>query len=189
MKFFDTATRNLLVAEAKAVVRHHAALSVVGTDRLQENGYFRAKLAQEKLIAGSGIPYTIVHATQFFEFIDGIAKASTEGQVVRLPQALMQPMSADDVAAALADYAVGRPLNRIVEIAGPEVIGIDELVRRFLIATGDARRVITDANAPYYGIKVSERSLLPDKPARLGPTRLDDWIAHHAHAAAVPVGT
>ena len=187
MKFFDTSTRNLLAAEAKAGVRHHVALSVVGTDRLQESGYFRAKLVQEKLIAASDIPYTIVRATQFFEFLGGIAQASTDGQVVRLPSALMQPMSADDVAAALADYALGPPLNRIVEIAGPEAMGIDEAVRRYLIATGDARRVITDANAPYYGIKVSERTLTPDNAARLGPTRLDDWLGHLANAGAVTV--
>jgi uncharacterized protein YbjT (DUF2867 family) len=184
LKFFDTSTRNLLAAEAGAGVRHHVALSVVGTERLQESGYFRAKLVQEKLIAASGIPYTIVHATQFFEFLGGIAQASTEGQVVRLPDALMQPMSADDVATVLADYAVAQPLNRIVEIAGPEAIGIDEAVRRFLAATGDARRVITDPHAPYYGIQVSERSLTPDHAARLGPTRLADWLTQLTHAAA-----
>ena len=133
-----------LAAEAASGVQHHVALSVVGTDRLQASGYFRAKLAQENLIAASGVPYTIVRATQFFEFMDGIARASTDGQVVRLPPALMQPMSADDVAAAVADYALGRPLNRVVEIAGPDALGIDESVRRFLIATGDARRVVTD---------------------------------------------
>src|SRR4029077_4903552 len=130
MQFFDPSTRNLQAAEAKAGIGHHVALSVVGTERLQESGYFRAKLAQEKVITGSGIPYTIVRATQFFEFLGGIAQASTEGQVVRLPPALMQPMSADDIAAALADYAVGPVLNRIVEIAGPETMGIDEAVRR-----------------------------------------------------------
>jgi uncharacterized protein YbjT (DUF2867 family) len=187
MKFFDTSTRNLLAAEAKAGVQHHVALSVVGTDRLQESGYFRAKLAQEKLIAASDIPYTIVHATQFFEFLGGIAQASTDGQVVRLPSALMQPMAADDVAAALADYTLDPPLNRIVEIAGPEALGIDEAVRRYLTATGDARRVITDAKAPYYGIKVSERSLVPDNAARLGTTPLDDWLGHLAHAGEVTV--
>lgn len=187
MKFFDASTRNLLAAEAKAGVRHHVALSVVGTDRLQESGYFRAKLAQEELITNSRIPYTIVHATQFFEFLGGVAQASTDGQTVRLPPALWQPMSADDVAAALADYALGRPLNRIVEIAGPEVLGIDEAVRKFLIATGDPRRVITDDKAPYYGIKVNERTLMPDNAARLGPTRFDDWLAHHANAGAVAV--
>lgn len=185
MKFFDTSTRNLLAAEAKAEVRHHVALSVVGTDRLQESGYFRAKLVQETLIAASGMPYTIVHATQFFEFLGGIAQAGTDGQVVRLPSALMQPMSADDVAAALADYTLEPPLNRIVEIAGPESLGIDETVGRYLTATGDARRVLTDAQAPYYGIKVSERSLLPDNAARLGGTHLDDWLAHLTHGGDV----
>jgi len=187
MNFFDTSTRNLLAAEAKANVRHHVALSVVGTDRLQQSGYFRAKLVQEKLIAAANIPYTIVRATQFFEFLGGIAQASTDGQVVRLPSALLQPMASDDVAAALADYTLEPPLNRIVEIAGPEAIGIDEAVARYLTATGDARRVITDANAPYYGIKVSERSLVPDKAARLGPIRLDDWLGHLTHAGAVTV--
>src|SRR3954453_11006665 len=150
LNFFETSTRNLLAAEAKAGVRHHVALSVVGTERLQESGYFRAKLAQEKLIAASGIPYTIVRATQFLEFLGGIAQYSTDGQVVRLPSALMQPMSAEDVAAGLAEYTLGPPLNRIVEIAGPEALGIDEAVRRYLTATGDARQVITDASAPYY---------------------------------------
>jgi uncharacterized protein YbjT (DUF2867 family) len=158
----------------------------VGTERLQDSGYFRAKMAQERLVAGSGIPYTIVRATQFFEFIGGIAQASTEGQTVRLPPALMQPMSADDVAAALADYTLGGPLNRIVEIAGPQVLGIDEAVRRFLVATGDARRVITDLEAPYYGTKVSERTLTPDKPARLAATRLDDWLGQRAKTGQPP---
>lgn len=181
LKFFDASTRNLVAAEAKAGVRHHVALSVVGTERLQESGYFRAKMAQERLIAASGIPHTIVRATQFFEFIDGIAQAGTDGQVVRLPPALMQPMSADDVAAALADYALGAPLNRIVEIAGPEALGIDEAVRRFLVATGDARQVITDIKAPYYGTKVSERSLTPDHADRLAPTRLDDWLGQRGN--------
>jgi len=182
MKFFDTSTRNVLAAEARAGVRHHVALSVVGTDRLQQSGYFRAKLMQEKLIAASGIPYTIVRATQFFEFMGGIAQASTDGQIVRLPPALMQPMSADDIAAALADYAVGPPMNRIVEIAGPDAIGIDQAVGKFLTATGDTRRVITDPNAPYYGINVSQRSLIPDHAARLGPTHFDEWLGHLTHA-------
>jgi uncharacterized protein YbjT (DUF2867 family) len=187
MKFFDTSTRNLLAAEAKAGVRHHVALSVVGTERLQESGYFRAKLVQENLIAASGIPYTIVRATQFLEFLAGIAKASTDGQVVRLSPALMQPMPAEDVATAMVDYTLGPPLNRIVEIAGPEALGIDEAVRRYLAATGDARQVITDASAPYYGIRVSERSLTPDSPAWLGITRLDDWLANLPSAGAVTV--
>jgi uncharacterized protein YbjT (DUF2867 family) len=186
MNFFQTSTHNLLTAEADAGVRHHVALSVVGTQRLQESGYFRAKRVQENLISASEIPHTIVRATQFFEFLGGIAQVSSEGQTVRLPPALMQPMSADDVAAALADYALGEPLNRIVEIAGPQQIGIDEAVKRFLIASGDARRVITDAQAPYYGVKVSERTLTPDDPARIAPTRLEDWLDQHAHA---PAGT
>jgi uncharacterized protein YbjT (DUF2867 family) len=185
MKFFDTSTRNLLAAEAKAGVRHHVALSVVGTERLQESGYFRAKLVQENLIKASGIPHTIVRATQFDEFIGGIAQEATDGQVVRLPSALMQPISADDVAAAMADYTLGPALNRIVEIAGPEALGIDEIVRRFLIATGDARRVITDEKAPYYGVKVSERSLTPDHADRLAPTHLDDWLGQHTHGGAI----
>jgi uncharacterized protein YbjT (DUF2867 family) len=187
MKFFDTSTRNLLAAEAKAGVRHHVALSVVGTERLQDSGYFRAKLAQEKLIAASKIPYTIVRATQFFEFLGGIAQSSTDGQAVRLPSALMQPMCADDVAAGVAEFTLGSPLNRIVEIAGPEPLGIDEAVRRYLTATGDTRRVITDANAPYYGVKVSERTLTPDNPAWLGATRVDDWLARLPHSATVTV--
>jgi uncharacterized protein YbjT (DUF2867 family) len=187
MKFFDTSTRNVLAAEAKAGVRHHVALSVVGTDRLQGSGYFRAKLVQEQLIAEGKIPYTIVRATQFLEFLGGIAQASTEGQDVRLPSALMQPMSADDVAAAMAEYTLGRPLNRIVEVAGPEALGIDEAVRRYLTATGDARRVITDDTAPYYGVQVSERSLVPDNAAWLGTNSLEDWLGHVAHAAAANV--
>jgi len=176
MQFFDTSTRNVLAAEAKAGVRHHVALSVVGTERLQESGYFRAKLVQEKLIAAGNIPYTIVRATQFLEFLGGIAQASTEEQVVRLPSALMQPISADDVAAAMANYSLGPALNCIVEIAGPETLGIDEAVRTYLAATGDARQVITDDTAPYYGIRMRERSLLPDNAARLGTTSLDDWL-------------
>ena len=184
MKFFDTSTRNVLAAEAKAGVGHHVALSVVGTERLQGSGYFRAKLVQEKLIAASSIPYTIVRATQFLEFLGGIAQASTDGQVVPLPSALMQPMAADDVAAAMADYTLGPPLNRIVEVAGPEALGIDEAVQRYLTATGDARRVVTDDKAPYYGITVSRRSLVPDKAAWLGSTSLDDWLSQLTHAGA-----
>jgi uncharacterized protein YbjT (DUF2867 family) len=184
MKFFDASTRNVLAAEAKAKVGHHIALSVVGTERLQESGYFRAKLVQEKLIAASSIPYTIVRATQFFEFLGGIAQASTDGQKVRLPSALMQAMSADDVAAAMADYTLGPPLNRIVEIGGPEALGIDEAVQKYLTATGDTRRVVTDAKAPYYGVQVSQCALVPDKAAWLGATRLDDWLARPTHAGA-----
>jgi uncharacterized protein YbjT (DUF2867 family) len=184
MKFFESSTRNLTAAEARAGVKHHVALSVVGTERLQESGYFRAKLAQENLIKASRIPYTIVRATQFMEFIGGIAQHSTNGQEVRLPSALMQPISADDVAAALADYTLGPPQNRIVEIAGPEAMGIDEIVRRYLTATGDARRVMTDVQAPYYGVKVSQRSLTPDHADKLAPTHLDDWLGQQPHAGA-----
>ena len=159
----------------------------MGTDRLQESGYFRAKLVQENLIAAGKVPYTIVRATQFFEFLGGIAQAGTDGQTIRLPPALMQALAADDVAALLADYTLGRPLNRIVDIAGPEPMGIDQAVRRFLTATGDTRRVITDPNAPYYGVKVSERSLVPDKADRLAPTTLDAWLARQSHATAASV--
>jgi uncharacterized protein YbjT (DUF2867 family) len=187
LKFFETSTRNLLAAEAAAGVGHHVALSVVGTDRLLAGGFFRAKMAQEELIEASSVPYTIVRATQFFEFIGSIAQAGTEGQLVRLPPALMQPVAADDVAAALVDYAVGRPLNRMVEIAGPAALGIDEAARRFLAATGDPRQVIADARAPYYGIMVQDRSLTPGDGARLMPTRLDDWLGQLARAEAAAV--
>src|SRR5712672_1732776 len=150
--FFETSGRNLLAAEAAAGVRHHVALSVVGTERLLASGYFRAKLAQENLVKASPIPYTIVRATQFFEFVGGIAQAATAGQTVRLPPALMRPIASDDVAAAVADAAVAEPLNGTVDLAGPEPIRQDDLVRRFLKATGDARTVITDPKALYYGI-------------------------------------
>jgi len=177
LEFFETAGRNLLAAEAAAGVKHHVALSVVGTERLLVSGYFRAKMAQEGLIKASKIPYTIVRATQFFEFVGGIAQLSTEGQKVRLPSALMQPIAADDVAAILADIAVGEPLNGMVEMAGPEPIRMDELVRRYLIATRDARTVITDPNARYYGIEVNDQSLTPGANPRIGPTRFGDWLA------------
>lgn len=183
MNFFDTSTRNVLAAESRAGVRHHVALSVVGTDRLQQSGYFLAKLAQEKLIIASGIPYTIVRATQFFEFIGGIAQSGTDGQVVRLPPALMQPMSAQDVATALADYTVGTPRNAIVEIAGPEAFGIDEAARRYLTATKDPRKVVADANAPYYGVNVNDQSLTPGKAARIAPTRFDSWLSQPGNVA------
>ena len=187
LRFFETSTRNLLAAEAKAGVRHHVALSVVGTERLQGSGFFRAKLAQEDLIKSSAIPWTIVRATQFFEFIGGIAQFSTQGQEVRLPSALMQPMSSNDVAAAMADYTLGQPLNRIVEIAGPEALGMDEAVRRFLAATGDARRVISDVKATYYGVKVNERSLTPDSAERLGRTPLAEWLGQFGNVGPVTV--
>src|SRR5438876_1194725 len=180
LAFFETSGRNLLAAEAAAGVRHHVALSVVGTDRLLASGYFRAKLAQEKLIQASPIPYTIVRATQFFEFVGGIAQFATEGQTVRLPPVLMQPIAADDVAAVMADVALAEPLNAMVDLAGPELIRQDELVRQFLNATGDARKVMSDASALYYGINVNDQSLTPSENPRLGTTRFSDWLSRNA---------
>jgi len=180
LAFFETSGRNLLAAEAAAGVGHHVALSVVGTDRLLASGYFRAKMAQEKLIKASPIPYTIVRATQFFEFVGGIAQSATEGQTVRLPPVLMQPIAADDVAAVMADVALAEPLNGTVDLAGPEPIRQDELVRQFLTATGDARTVITDPKALYYGISVNDQSLTPGHNPRLGPTRFADWLSRNA---------
>jgi uncharacterized protein YbjT (DUF2867 family) len=161
LEFFDTSTRNLLAAEAAAGVGHHVALSVVGTARLTESGYFRAKLAQEQLIKSSSIPYSIVRATQFFEFLDRVAADATDGSTVRLPAALIQPMAADDVASALGGIAVGAPVNGIVEIAGPTQFRLDELIRARLSASGDRREVITDPTAAYFGITPGERTLLP----------------------------
>src|SRR5712672_888383 len=177
LAFFETSGRNLLAGEAAAGVGHHVALSVVGTDRLLASGYFLAKMAQEKLIKASPIPYTIVRATQFFEFVGGIAQFSTQGQTVRLPPALMQPIAADDVAAAMADVALTEPLNGTFDLAGPEPIRQDDLVRQFLTATGDARTVSTDPKALYYGIAVNDQSLTPGDHARLGPTRFADWLS------------
>src|SRR5438477_137944 len=176
LEFFETSGRNLLAAEAAAGVGHHIALSVVGTDRLLASGYFRAKMAQETLIKASPIPYTIVRATQFFEFVGAIAQSATEGQTVRLPPALMQPIVSDDVAAAMADVAVGKPVNGTVELAGPETIRLDELVRRYLSANRDARKVTTDLHARYFGIEVNDQSLTPGKNPRLGSTRFEDWL-------------
>jgi uncharacterized protein YbjT (DUF2867 family) len=177
LAFFETSGRNLLAAEAAAGVGHHVALSVVGTDRLLASGYFRAKMAQENLIKASSIPYTIVRATQFFEFVGGIAQLATEGQTVRLPPVLMQPIASDDVATVMADAALAEPLNGTVDLAGPEPIRQDDLVRQFLSATGDARTVITDTQSLYYGIAVDDRSLTPGDNPRLGPTRFADWLA------------
>jgi uncharacterized protein YbjT (DUF2867 family) len=177
LKFFETSGRNLLAAEAAAGVGHHVALSVVGTDRLLASGYFRAKMAQENLIKTSLIPYTIVRATQFFEFVGSIAQSATDGQTVRLSPALMQPIVSDDVADALADIAVGKPLNGTVELAGPEPIRLDELVRRFLSANRDARKVTTDAQALYFGIKLNDQSLTPGANPRIGPTRFEGWLS------------
>jgi uncharacterized protein YbjT (DUF2867 family) len=183
LKFFETSTRNLLAYGAAAGVRHYVALSVVGTERLLESGYFRAKLAQENLIKASSIPYSIVRATQFFEFVKQIADHSTEGNKVRLPPALIQPMAADDVASALARIATNSPVNGAVEIGGPEQFRLDELVRRDLAALQDPREVVSDAQARYYGIQVRERSLVPDNDARLGETRFGDWLNHTAKQA------
>ena len=184
LAFFEISGRNLLAAEAAAGVGHHVALSVVGTDRLLASGYFRAKLAQENLIKASPIPYTIVRATQFFEFVGGIAQSATEGQTVRLPPVLMQPVASDDVAAVMADVALAEPLNGTVDLAGPEPIRQDDLVRRFLNATGDTRRVITDPKALYYGIPVNDQSLTPGDHPRLGPTRFGDWLSRTGPGAA-----
>lgn len=180
LAFFETSGRNLLAAEAAAGGGHHVALSVVGTDRLLASGYFRAKMAQEKLIKTSPIPYTIVRATQFFEFVGGIAQTATEGQTVRLPPALMQPIAADDIAAVMADVALAAPLNGTFDLAGPEPIRQDDLVRQFLTATGDARKVITDASVLYYGINVNDQSLTPGENPRLGTTRFGDWLSRNA---------
>src|SRR3984893_273858 len=176
LKFFETSTRNLLTYGAAAKVGHHVALSVVGTDRLSESGYFRAKIAQEKLIKESSIPYSIVHATQFFEFLKGLADISVVGGKVHLPPVLFQPMAADDVASGVARIAVDPPVNGIVEIAGPEQFRVDELVRRRLASLKDPREVIADPHARYDGAEVSERTLLPGKEARLGETRFADWL-------------
>lgn len=178
LEFFETSTRNLLAAEATAGVGHHIALSVVGADRLPDSGYMRAKVAQEAVIKAGAIPYTIVRATQFFEFIGSIADASTEGDTVRLPPILMQPIAANDVAAALADVAVGAPVNGIVELAGAESLRLDELVRRVLSAKHDARRVTTDIYARYFGAEVNDQSLTPGDDPRLAPTRFEDWLSH-----------
>jgi uncharacterized protein YbjT (DUF2867 family) len=185
LAFFETSGRNLLTAEAAAGIGHHVALSVVGTDRLLASGYFRAKLAQEKLIKASPIPYTIVRATQFFEFVGGIAQSATGGQTVRVPPVLMQPIASDDVAAVMADVALAVPLNGTVELAGPESIRQDDLVRQFLNATGDTRVVITDPKALYYGIAVNDQSLTPGDHPRLGATRFEDWLRHHAKPGAI----
>jgi len=186
MEFFETSGRNLLAAEAAAGVGHHVALSVVGTDRLQAMGYFRAKLAQERLIKAAGIPYSIVRATQFFEFVGAIAQESTVGATVRLSPALVQPMASDDVAAALADVTVAAPLNGTVEVAGPERIPLDELVSRFLKATRDPRAVVTDVHARYFDVELNDRTLTADNGARLGATHFQDWLDRAAlqHRAA-----
>ena len=175
--FFRTTTHNLLDGETTAGVGHHVALSIVGTDRLPDSGYFRGKLAQEEAIRAAAIPYTILRATQFFEFLGRIADSSTDGDTVHLPSVLIQPEAADDVAAALADVAVSSPANGIVELAGPEAFRFDELVRRVLRAKKDPRRVTADAHARYFGAELDERSLTPGTNARLAPTRFEDWLS------------
>jgi uncharacterized protein YbjT (DUF2867 family) len=184
MKFFETSTRNLLTYEAAAGVGHHVALSVVGTERLSESGYFRAKIAQEKLIKGSPIPYSIVRATQFFEFLKGLADISFDGDKVHLPPVLFQPMAADDVATGVGRIAVGPPVNGTVEIGGPEQFRVDELVRRRLATLKDPREVVADPNALYSGAKLNERTLVPGENARLGETRFETWLTQPA--AQVP---
>jgi uncharacterized protein YbjT (DUF2867 family) len=184
MKFFETSTRNQTAYEAAAGVGHHVALSVVGTERLLASGFFRAKMAQENLIKASSIPYTIIRATQFFEFVKGIADFSTEGNKVRLPSALIQPMAADDVAGAVGRIATGAPVNGMVEIGGPEKFRLDELVRKYLAANKDSREVVTDPKARYYGIEVSEKILVPDDGARLGETRFETWLTQSSAKAA-----
>jgi uncharacterized protein YbjT (DUF2867 family) len=178
MDFFQTAGKNITAAEVAAGVKHHIALSVVGTDRLQDSGYFRAKLAQETLIQSSPIPYTLIHATQFFEFIRGIAQSATEGGQVRLSHALFQPMAAEDVATAVAEAAVSAPVNGTFEIAGAEAFHVDELVSRVLEFDKDPRKVVVDQQAPYFGVKLSDRSLLPGANPRLGSIKFDWWLTH-----------
>jgi uncharacterized protein YbjT (DUF2867 family) len=193
MEFFQTSTRNLLAAEAAAGVGHHVALSVVGTATLAESGdldttvagYFRAKLAEEELIRASRIPFSIVHATQFFEFVHSIADDATDGQTVRVPPVAFQPMAADDVAAEVSRAAVGKPVNGIVEIAGPEPLRFEDVVRRVLAAADDQREVVADPAAKYFGVPVTERTLVPADGARLGGIRLDDWLRQSAATKAV----
>ena len=177
LEFFQTSGRNLLAAEAVAGVKHHVALSVVGTDRLPDSGYLRAKMAQESLIKASKIPYTIVRSTQFFEFVNGIAQSATVGQTVRLSPALLQPIASDDVAAALADATLGAPVNGTIEIAGPERIPLDELARRYLRATKDPRQVVADVHARYFGTELNDQSLTPGRNPRLGSIRFEDWLS------------
>ena len=185
MEFFQTSTRNILAAESAAGAGHHVALSVVGSERLPESGYLRAKVAQEKLIESSSIPYSIVHATQFFEFIMRIADSATEGNIVRIAPVLFQPMAADDVASAVCRVAVGRPLNGVVEVAGPEQFRFDELIRRALTARNDPRVVVADPQARYYGALLEEHSLVPGAAARLGEIRFEAWHSLSA-VPAVP---
>jgi uncharacterized protein YbjT (DUF2867 family) len=183
LEFFETSSRNLLAAEAAAGVGHHVALSIVGSERLPDNGYFRAKVAQEALIKKSPIPYTILRATQFFEFVGGITQSATVGDEIRLSPALIQPIAAHDVALALTDVALAPPANGTVEVAGPEAMPIDELGRRFLRATKAAGRVVPDVHARYFGGVLSDRTLTPGTGARIGALRFEDWLGRSAPAA------
>ncbi|MCO1598884.1 SDR family oxidoreductase [Micromonospora sp. RHAY321] len=180
LEFFETSTRNLLAAAAAAGVGHYVALSIVGSDRIPDSGYMRAKVAQEKLITASGLPYSLVHATQFFEFVQGIIDAAADGDTVRLAPVFIQPMAAADVAAAVAEVTVGAPMNGAVDIAGPEQFRLDELGRSVLAAQSDPRSVVTDPEARYFGAKLGERSLVPAGDARVADTNLDDWRARAA---------
>jgi uncharacterized protein YbjT (DUF2867 family) len=178
MEFFQTAGKNINAAETAASVKHHVALSVVGTEHLQDNGYFRAKLRQEKQIKASPIPYTLLRATQFYEFLRAIAQFSTDGDTVRLPPVRFQPMAAQDVASAIAEAALKEPMNDMIEIAGPDTFTLDEPIRQVLARDGDPRKVVADPSAPYYGVQVSERTLVPGAGAKLGFTKLDWWLTH-----------
>ena len=184
LAFFETSGRNLLAAEAAAGVRHHVALSIVGTDRTPDNGYFRAKVAQEQLIEASGIPYTVIRSTQFLEFLGRIADSSADGNLVRVSPGLFQPIAADDVAAIVAEVALAAPRNGIVEIAGPERAPFNEIVARYLQAVGDPREVVRDPEARYYGGRVEERSLVPWGDARLGRIGFDEWLRRRSPASA-----
>jgi len=177
LKFFESSGRNLLAAEAAAKVPYHVALSIVGTDRLPECGYFRAKLAQENLIRAARIPYTILRATQFFEFVGGIVDSSSDGTIVRVSPALFQPVASDDVAATLADVTLSAPVDGVVELAGPERCSLDEFARRYLSATKDPRKVVADIHARYFGAELDDQSLTPGNNARVGSVRFEDWMA------------
>ncbi len=176
MDFFTTSGRNLLAAAKKAGIRHHVALSVVGTERLAASGYFRGKIAQEALIRDSGLPYTIVHSTQFFEFLGGIAASAGDGDTIRLSPAYIQAISSSDVALAMADYTLGAPHNGVVEIAGPERVRLSDLVQHYLRAKNDPRQVVADVHAPYFGAELQDDTLVPGAAARLGTVKVDDWL-------------